>query len=62
MTTTTIRELITALEAQAKELGDDTLVAVYDEYTANEGYGYTEQDLYLNPDLTYDKTNKILFL
>ena len=62
MTTTTIRELINILEAQAKELGEDTLVAVYDEYTANEGYGYTEQDLYLDPDPTYNKTNRILFL
>ena len=62
MTTTTIRELITALEEREKELGEDTLVAVYDEYAASEGFGYTEEDFYLDPGLIYDKNKKILFL
>lgn len=42
----TIKEFIDELQVLAKEYGEDIPVCVYDEYTANEGWDYTEGDLY----------------
>ena len=49
MTKMTIRELITQLETLAETHGDETLVAVYDDYTAAEGWDYEKEDLYCTP-------------
>ena len=43
----TVKEMIKKLqELEAQGLGD-TRVVVYDEYTANEGWDYEEDDLYV---------------
>jgi len=42
----TVKEMIKKLqELEAQGLGDIRVV-IYDEYTANEGWDYTEDDLY----------------
>lgn len=43
----TVKELITDLQKLAEQYGDDMPVCVYDDYTANEGYNFTEGDLYM---------------
>ena len=55
MTTMTIRDLIAHLETLAETHGDETLVAVYDDYTAAEGWDYEEEDLYCTPCPDYDE-------
>lgn len=42
---TTLKEMIAKLQKLAKEYGENTEVYIYDEYTANEGWDYEEQDL-----------------
>lgn len=44
----TITELINKLE-QLKAQEGDIRVCVYDEYTANEGWDFEEEDLYQSP-------------
>lgn len=44
----TITELINKLE-QLKAQEGDIRVCVFDEYTANEGWDFEEEDLYQNP-------------
>jgi len=45
VTKMTIREMITALETMAQEVGEDTVVGLFDSYTEAEGYDYTQDDL-----------------
>lgn len=58
----TIREMIEQLEAMAKEHGDDARVCTYDEYTANEGWGYKEEDLYLDAEVEYDEEMGVILV
>mgnify|MGYP003291496271 CR=1 FL=1 len=58
----TIRELITILEGLAETHGEDTRVAVYDDYTAAEGWDYEEEDLYLAPKPYLEEETGIILL
>lgn len=49
----TITEMIKKLEALKKEHGD-LRVTVYDEYTANEGWDYKYEDLWITADAVID--------
>lgn len=51
----TIREMIAKLEELAAQYGEDTRCAVYDEYTACEGWDFEEEDLYNDPRTAYDE-------
>ena len=62
MTKMTIRELISTLEGLAETHGEDTLVAVYDDYTASEGWDYEEEDLYCTPRPELDDEMGIIVL
>jgi hypothetical protein len=62
MTKMTIRELITTLEGLAETHGEETLVAVYDDYTANEGWDYEEEDLYCTPRPALDDEMGVIVL
>ena len=62
MTRMTIRELITTLEGLAETHGEDTLVAVYDNYTAAEGWDYEEEDLYCTPHPALDDEMGVIVL
>lgn len=58
----TIREMIQALEALAQEHGDDMRVCVYDEYTANEGWGHNAEDLYLPAEAEYHEEMNVILI
>lgn len=58
----TIREMITALEALAAQHGDDTRCTVYDDYTANEGWDFEEEDLYLDADPMFDEEMQVIVI
>ena len=58
----TIREMITTLEGLAEKYGEDTRCTVYDEYTANEGWGYKEKDLYTDASPAYVKKMKVVLI
>lgn len=58
----TIREMIERLEAMAQEHGDDMRVCIYDEYTANEGWGYKEEDLYLDAEVEYNEKMGVILV
>ena len=52
---TTIKQLIKTLEAQAEKYGEDTPIVIFDELTAETGYDYVEENLWL-PVSTYYHT------
>lgn len=56
----TIREMIAKLEELAAQHGDDIKVVMYDEYTANEGWGYKEEDLWKTVSCCFDKQNNAI--
>lgn len=58
----TIREMINNLEALAKTYGDNTPCTIYDEYTAAEGWGYEEKDLYIPAEPTYNDKMKVVVI
>ena len=58
----TLKEMIAKLQKLAQEHGEDTKVYIYDEYTANEGYGYEEEELYCSADAWYNKKVKMIEL
>lgn len=58
----TIREMITALEALAAQHGDDTRCTVYDEYTAEEGWGYQAEDLYIDATPEFDEGMQVIVI
>jgi len=49
----TISEMIKKLEALKAKYGD-LRVTVYDDYTANEGWDYKNEDLWLTADAEFD--------
>jgi len=61
----TITELINKLE-QLKAQEGDIRVCVYDEYTANEGWDFEEEDLYQSPtphiEYVEDTNEKVIVL
>ena len=58
----TIREMITALEGFAAQYGDDTRCTVYDEYTAEEGWDFEEEDLYIDASPIYAKDMQVVLI
>lgn len=46
--------MIAKLEELAAQHGDDAKVVMYDEYTANEGWGYKEEDLWVPVDCNFN--------
>jgi hypothetical protein len=58
----TIREMITALEILAAQHGDDTRCTVYDEYTAEEGWGYQAEDLYIDATPEFDEGMQVIVI
>lgn len=56
----TIREMIAKLEELAAQHGDDIKVVMYDEYTAEEGWDYKEEDLWVPVDCCFDKQNNAI--
>ena len=58
----TIREMITALETLAAQHGDDTRCTVYDEYTAEEGWGYQAEDLYIDATPEFDEGMQVIVI
>ena len=58
----TIREMITALETLAQEHGEDTRVTVYDYVTEAEGWDFTQEDLYLDAEPSFDEGMGVIVL
>lgn len=58
----TIREMIAALEELAAQYGDDTRCTIYDEYTANEGWGFEEEDLYIDAAPEFDEEMQVVVI
>jgi hypothetical protein len=58
----TIRKMIERLEELAQQYGDDMRVCVYDDYTANEGWDFEEEDLYTDARAKYDTDMNVILI